>query len=208
MGLSGMVGFFVRIAIAVAFPLALAACGGASDLQIAAYSPSPGFADSSAPFPGHADTSTAPLQCVPYAREHSGIDIYGDAYTWWGQASGRFDKSSAPIAGGVLVLANYAGPNRAHLAVVRQIDSAREIRVDHANWFNDGEVYVDDPVRDVSPANDWSQVRVFNVRTGTWGGKIYPVQGFIGPNPPAATPPAEQPDDPIATLLMADAGTK
>ena len=24
-----------------------------------------------------------PMQCVPYARAHSSIKIYGDAYTWW-----------------------------------------------------------------------------------------------------------------------------
>jgi len=35
---------------------------------------------------------------------------------------------------------------------------------------------------DVSPDNDWSQVRVFNERTGSWGVKTYLVQGFIGPN--------------------------
>ena len=26
-----------------------------------------------------------------------------------------------------------------------------------------------------------AQVRVWNIKTGAWGGKIYPVQGFIGP---------------------------
>ena len=31
-----------------------------------------------------------PLQCVPYAREHSGIKLFGDAYTWWDQAEGKY----------------------------------------------------------------------------------------------------------------------
>ncbi len=31
-----------------------------------------------------------PLQCVPYAREHSGVKIYGDAYTWWDKAAGKY----------------------------------------------------------------------------------------------------------------------
>ena len=59
--------------------------------------------------------------------------------------------------------------------------SPREIRVDHANWLDDGAIYLDDPVADVSADNDWSAVRVWNIKTGAWGGKIYPVQGFIGP---------------------------
>ncbi|MEO8896348.1 MAG: hypothetical protein ABI450_10750, partial [Rhizomicrobium sp.] len=42
-------------------------------------------------------------------------------------------------------------------------------------------IYLDDPVADVSASNDWSQVRVWNIRTGGWGTRIYPVQGFIGP---------------------------
>ena len=78
-----------------------------------------------------------------------------------------------------MVLSNYAGPDRGHVAVVERIVSSREIRVDHANWLDDGAIYVNDPVADISPDNDWSMVRVFNIKTGAWGGHIYPVQGFI-----------------------------
>ncbi len=56
----------------------------------------------------------------------------------------------------------------------------REIRIDHANWLDDGAIYVNDPVEDISKAGDWSLVRVYNLKTGGWGGKHYPVQGFIG----------------------------
>ena len=59
----------------------------------------------------------------------------------------------------------------------------REIRIDHANWLNDGAIYVNDPVLDVSADNDWSQVKVWNIRSGSWGTKVYAVQGFIGPGP-------------------------
>ncbi len=86
-----------------------------------------------------------------------------------------------------MVLTGYAGPGRAHLAVVASEVSGREITIDHANWLDDGAIYVDDPVRDVSAENDWSQVRVFNLRTGAWGSHIYPVQGFIGPGPDTGT---------------------
>ena len=152
-----------------------------------------------------------PLQCVPYARAHSQVKIYGDAWTWWDQAAGKYERGLKPASGHVMVLHDYAGPKHGHLAVVRRIVSTREIRVDHANWLNDGSIYVNNPVVDVSPANDWSQVRVFNIQTGAWGGKTYPVKGFIGAgsNPPVETrkpaPPVEEeaPDGerPIGDLI-------
>jgi len=121
-----------------------------------------------------------PLQCVPYAREHSAIKIQGDANTWWNKASGKYERGAQPANGAVMVLFNYAASGSGHVAVVRRLVSSREIRVDHANWLNDGSIYVNDPVVDVSAANDWSQVKVWNIKTGGWGTKIFPVQGFIG----------------------------
>ena len=44
-----------------------------------------------------------------------------------------------------MVLNNYAGADRGHVAVVRRLVSPREIRVDHANWLDDGSIYVNDP---------------------------------------------------------------
>jgi hypothetical protein len=160
--------------LAAAFALALlASCAGSA--------PSP------SPVPGT-------LQCVPYARAHSAVKITGDASTWWEKAKGRYARRLAPSPGAVMVLFNYAGPNRAHVAVVRKVVDRREIRVDHANWYNDGKIYVDDPVRDVSPDQDWSQVNVFNLRVGQWGLRTYSVQGFIGPDGGGA-------DEPIASLI-------
>ena len=124
-----------------------------------------------------------PVQCVPYAREHSGIKLYGDAYTWWDKAEGKYPRGALPEPGAVMVLNNYAGDTRGHLAVVRRVVSSREIRVDHANWLDDGSIYVNNPVEDVSSDNDWSVVRVFNLKTGGWGSRLYPVQGFIGADP-------------------------
>lgn len=121
-----------------------------------------------------------PEQCAPYARDHSGVKIHGDAYTWWDQAAGKYPRGNRPVPGAVMVLNNYAGPTRGHLAVVRTLISPREIRVDHANWLDDGSIYINDPVEDVSSENDWSLVRVFNLKTNAWGGRVYPVQGFIG----------------------------
>jgi hypothetical protein len=129
------------------------------------------------------------LSCVPFARDNSKVRIFGDAWTWWDQARGRYAREEMPRSGSVLVLDGYAGPKRAHLAVVTRIISSREIRVDHANWLNDGNIYLNSPVIDVSAANDWSRVRVWNNRDGHLGVKNYDVRGFITPNEIATLPP-------------------
>jgi len=179
-----MVGSFLRFAAAAAFSLSLAAC--ASDFEDDDYYAAPARhhhrRDHAAVTPqtGVSDPSK-PLQCVPYAREHSGVIVYGDAYTWWDKTEGQYAHSATPHLRAVMMLTGYAGPNRAHLAVVSALVTPREIRIDHANWFNDGSVYRDDPVMDVSPDNDWSEVRVWNIRSQSWGTKTYLVRGFIGP---------------------------
>lgn len=85
-----------------------------------------------------------------------------------------------------MVLAGYSTPEHAHVAVVRRIVSAREIRIDHANWLNNGAIFMDDPVADVSADNDWSRVLVWNVQTSAWGTHTYNVTGFIEPKDSAA----------------------
>lgn len=125
--------------------------------------------------------ASPPQYCVGFARERSGIQIQGDAYTWWDQAEGRYAQLYEPETGSVLVLHGYAGPKHGHLAVVTRVVSNREIRVDHANWLNDGNIYLNSPVIDVSPDNDWSAVRVWNTVGGHLGGKTYSVKGFIAP---------------------------
>jgi hypothetical protein len=149
-----------------------------------------------------------PLQCVPYAREHSAVKLYGDAWTWWAKADGKFSRESVPESGAVLVLTDYAGPERGHVAVVRSLISSREIHIDHANWLGDGAIYLDDPVADVSADNDWSQVRVWNIKTGGWGARIYPVQGFIGPGSASVPGGREAPrtDPDLGQIALADPG--
>src|SRR4051812_26948619 len=61
------------------------------------------------------ETHQAPLQCVPYARDHSDVKIFGDAWTWWDQASGKYPEGAAPLPGAVMVLTGYAGPERGHV---------------------------------------------------------------------------------------------
>jgi surface antigen len=127
------------------------------------------------------ETPAKPLQCVTFAREVSGVNLRGDAGSWWVLAAGHYTRSNQPSLGAVLVLTGYAGPHRGHLAVVTEVESSRRILVDHANWLNDGRIYRNDPVVDVSPDNDWSEVRVWNAQSNTLGVRTYLVQGFIGP---------------------------
>ena len=122
--------------------------------------------------------AAAPTQCVPYARGLSGIDIHGNANTWWAQAAGSYPRSAIPAVGSVIVIRS-SGPG--HVAVVTRIVSDRVVLVDHANWHGREEVAVNVPVRDVSPDNSWSEVNVWWLDTNQWGSKVYAVEGFIHP---------------------------
>lgn len=123
----------------------------------------------------------ANLQCVPFAREASGVQIFGNANTWWAQAAGRYPRSNVPAFGSVFVLHGYNTTARGHVAVVTHIDSRRVIRVDQANWLNGGEISRSVPVMDVSPNNDWTEVRVWHIPGGHWGARVYRADGFIHP---------------------------
>ncbi len=206
-------GHWHKIILALALGVALSGCASGGD---DAYDATPRVASIAPPgLPAERGTNhveerpgQALLQCVPYAREHSAIKITGDAYTWWDQAAGRYERGANPAQGTVMVLFHYAGPSRGHVAVVRRVVSAREIRIDHANWLDDGAIYVNDPVVDVSAANDWSQIRVWNIKTGGWGSRVYPVQGFIGPGSgsvPGEDRSAPPPDDAVVAADDEDA---
>ena len=119
------------------------------------------------------------LSCVPFARALSGIDIRGNAATWWAKAKGIYAKLTAPVPGAVMVFAGQRRMRRGHVAVVKDIVSSREVRVDHANWGNDGRIYLNAPVVDVSKNNDWSAVKVWNTRLGVLGTHVYRLKGFV-----------------------------
>jgi surface antigen len=121
-------------------------------------------------------------QCVPFARDESGIQIYGDANLWWQKAANIYERAYEPEEGAVMVMLGYKNPNRGHVAVVKRVISGREIVVDHANWLNDGRIYLDQPVKDVSANNDWSAVKVWYAPGAQYGARTYQVQGFILPH--------------------------
>lgn len=137
-------------------------------------------------------------QCVPFAREASGIQIYGDAWTWWDQADGRYQRSSRPRVGSVIVFAKTERLRFGHVAVVSRIVEKRVLMLTHANWSRaDGKrgfAEQDVTLHDVSEGNDWSAVKVWYRDTGGLGGGVYPIKGFIHGGKPAAELSGENPD--------------
>src|SRR6185503_6014250 len=99
-----------RLAVIALIGAGLSGCASSGDSDVYGEAP-PVRVSSMAPLPtehgsNHVETAPGqkPLQCVPYAREHSPIKIFGDAYTWWDQASGKYERGSNPAAGTVMVL--------------------------------------------------------------------------------------------------------
>jgi surface antigen len=119
------------------------------------------------------------LFCVEYARARSGLSVFGDAKFWWTRARNLYARASDPVENAVMVFTASKRLKLGHVAVVTNIVSRREIRVDQANWQNRGEIDHSTPVMDVSANNDWSQVRVWDMRSGGFGAHVYPVSGFI-----------------------------
>jgi len=123
------------------------------------------------------------LQCVPYARKVSGIQLYGDALTWWDQAQGHYARGSRPKVGAVMSFRPYGRMELGHVAAVSRVIDSRTVLLRHANWspIDGRRGQIEDNVRaiDVSPDNDWSAVRVWYAPLGDLGTTHWPVNGFI-----------------------------
>ena len=132
--------------------------------------------------PSEAD-SLPYLQCVPYARQVSGIQIYGDAWTWWNQAEGHYKRGTRPKVGAVMAFEPHGNMKLGHVAAVSKIIDSRTVLLRHANWspIHGRRGQVEDDVRavDVSEGNDWSAVRVWYGPIQSLGGTAWPVEGFI-----------------------------
>ncbi len=120
----------------------------------------------------------ATVECAPYARQVSGIQLYGDAADWWDAAAGRYQRSAEPSPGAVLVFQRSPRLPHGHVSVVASLRSGREVTVTQANWVH-GRIAHGEPVVDVSPANDWTAVRVWWEPAGQLGSTVYPAFGFI-----------------------------
>ena len=139
------------------------------------------------------------LQCVPYARQVSGIQIYGDAHSWWHQAEGKYQRGQRPAVGAVMAFKPYRSMQLGHVATVAKVIDKRRVLLDHANWSpidgRKGQIERNVLAEDVSAANDWSEVRVWYTPIGALGTTRYPVHGFIYPQGRAPgelrTPPVQ-----------------
>ena len=126
---------------------------------------------------------------MPYAREMSGIALRGNANTWWGQAEGRYARGHAPRVGAVLAFAATRHMRLGHVAMVSQLVNDREVLLTHANWSRRGGIERDVRAVDVSPNNDWSEVKVWFAPLGDLGLTAYPTKGFIYPDAPIDSTP-------------------
>lgn len=128
------------------------------------------------------------LQCVPFARALTGVEIRGDAHSWWDQAEGRYERGSRPKVGAVMTFIPYGNMRLGHVAAVRRIIDKRTLMISHANWSTidgvRGHIEEDVRVVDVSEGNDWSRVRVWYTPNGALGTTEWPLHGFIYPDRP------------------------
>ncbi|GAC1489300.1 MAG: CHAP domain-containing protein [Acetobacteraceae bacterium] len=154
------------------------------------------------------------LQCVPFARENSGIELTGNAATWWAGAEGVYERGAKPEVGSVLNFRATGRMRMGHVAVVTNVINGRSVEIDHANWAGPGAmrggVSRNITVVDVSPGNDWTAVRVALGHTDDYG-STYPTYGFIYDRPDRGTMVANAGVTPSAAtvapaLASADAG--
>ena len=122
-------------------------------------------------------------ECVPFARAASGIQIWGDAWTWWSQAASKYQRGQTPEVGAVVAFAKSAALPLGHVSVVSRVIEPRVVMVTHANWSRfdgkRGQVEQDVTLFDVSEEGDWSRVKVWYRDNRGLGSTVYPVHGFI-----------------------------
>ena len=128
----------------------------------------------------------AHTQCAPYAREVSGISLFGAAGGWWTQADGSYARGHPPRIGSVLAFrATHTMPS-GHVATVSKVVDERHVLLDHANWSRPGMIEHSALAEDVSEKGDWSQVRVWYAPIHALGLRAAPAYGFIYNNAPDA----------------------
>ncbi|HET8995900.1 MAG TPA: CHAP domain-containing protein [Acetobacteraceae bacterium] len=147
-------------ALGVLVCLGLTACGGGGN--------------------GRGGDTAAAIECAPFARALTGVSLSGAAADWWREAGGQYARSHRPVVGSLLVLRRSSRLPSGHVAVVSRVLSRREILVTQANWVHH-RVSQDQPVEDVSPAGDWTRVRVWWPPADQMGIKEYAAFGFIQP---------------------------
>ena len=154
-----------------------------------------------------ATPAAAALQCAPYARAQSGIEIHGNAGTWWDQAAGRYRRGAEPQVGAVLAFRPSRAMPIGHVAVVAEIVDDRHIYLNHANWSGPGRIERRALAEDVSAAGDWSEVRVWYAPQRSLGLRANPAAGFIYNQAPGDTAPDAAPRPAFVPVVLASLGT-
>ncbi len=164
-----------RFGLSLAVLLSLTACAG---------DPAQTGPRAAGPMAYNIDGLPPPTQCALFAREFTGINIRGDAWSWWDLAASQYPRANVPKADTILVLRATPQLKLGHVAIVKKVVGPREILVTHANWGNDDPtrriIHDSTAVADVSPNNDWTQLRFFNAPAHAFG-KVYEAYGFIYP---------------------------
>jgi hypothetical protein len=78
-----------------------------------------------------------------------------------------------------MALQPHGGSTLRHVATVTRVLGARTILISHANWSALRMVEPNVTASDVSPANVWSEVRVWFAPIRKLGGAHWPLSGFI-----------------------------
>ncbi len=115
--------------------------------------------------------------CVAFVREETGMDLSGNAWAWWPNAVGLYERGNQPEVGAVMSFTANPHMRSGHVAVVSRVVNARMVEIDQSNWMGGG-ISRGTAVMDVSPNNDWTAVRVGLGRSGNYG-SVYPINGFI-----------------------------
>lgn len=134
------------------------------------------------------------INCVEYVRWASDFKLSGNAWQWWRNAVGQYERGGTPAPGAVLVFKNQSKMRSGHVALVRDVIDHDTVLIDHANWASaraeKGRVDKSVQVRDCSAKGDWSAVCVWNSKHGVFG-RPYPVFGFIYGRQPKVLPPIQ-----------------
>ncbi len=120
--------------------------------------------------------------CVQFVHQMSTLKLSGDAWKWWSNALGHYDRGHAPATQAVLVFDHTKRMVHGHVAIVAKQINKRLIEIDHANWsigrWGRGKISRNVRVQDVSENGDWSMVEVWNELDNCWG-RPYKTLGFI-----------------------------
>ncbi len=115
--------------------------------------------------------------CVPFARTLSGIELRGNAETWFAVPRASTTAGQSPRWARSWCSAARASCHGACGGGVAD-RVGREILIDHANWKRN-QISLKMSVIDISDANDWSLVKVA-YDPGQFG-RPYPISGFVYP---------------------------